>query len=474
MRLEKMRYRAKVHAADSFGLLSRLLIRLLAAMLSLALSAAGLAQQPSRNVGRAQSMVAATKAKKKSAKGQLGTVQPDRAVNTAADAIRPFHVNFPKAVLDDLRRRIAATRWPERETVTDGSQGVQLATIKKLASYWQTDYDWRKVEAKLNRLPQFITTIDGVDIHFIHVKSRHPNALPIIITHGWPGSIIEQLKVIEPLTNPTANGGSATDAFDVVIPSLPGYGFSGKPSATGWDPIRIARAWITLMQRLGYTRFVAQGGDWGNAVTEQMALIAPPGLIGIHTNMPATVPPDIDKVAFAGGPAPSGLSADEKQAYDQLNFFYQNGLGYAQEMSHRPQTLYGIGDSPVGMAAWMLDHDARSYALIARVFDGQSEGLTRDDILDNVTLYWLTNTTVSSARLYWESKLAFFAPKGIAIPVAVTAFPDELYQAPRSWTERAYPKLIYYNKVDKGGHFAAWEQPELFAAEMRAAFKTLR
>jgi pimeloyl-ACP methyl ester carboxylesterase len=474
MRLEKMQYPAKAHAAGSFGLPSRLLIMLLAAMMSLALSATALAQQPARTAGQTQGVVAATKAQKKSTKNQLSTVQLGAAADSAADAIRPFHVNFPKAALDDLRRRIAATRWPEQETVTDGSQGVQLATIKKLASYWQTDYDWRKVEAKLNSLPQFITTIDGLDIHFIHVKSRHANALPLIITHGWPGSVIEQLKIIDPLTDPTAHGGSATDAFDVVIPSLPGYGFSGKPAATGWDPIRIARAWITLMKRLGYTRFVAQGGDWGNAVTEQMALIAPAELIGIHTNMPATVPPDIDKAAFAGGPAPSGLSADEKHAYDQLNFFYQNGLGYAQEMSHRPQTLYGIGDSPVGMAAWMLDHDARSYALIARVFDGQSEGLTRDDILDNATLYWLTNTTVSSARLYWESKLAFFAPKGIAIPVAVTAFPDELYQAPRSWTERAYPKLIYYNKVGKGGHFAAWEQPELFAAEMRAAFRTLR
>jgi pimeloyl-ACP methyl ester carboxylesterase len=469
MRLEKMQYPAKAHAAGSFGLLSRLLI-----MLLVTLSATVLARHPARTAGQPQAVVTATRAQKKGTKNQLNTVRLNTAADSAADAIRPFHVNFPKAALDDLRRRVAATRWPEQETVTDGSQGVQLATIKKLANYWQTDYDWRKVEAKLNALPQFITTIDGLDIHFIHMKSRHPKALPLIITHGWPGSIIEQLKIIDPLTNPTAHGGSATDAFDIVIPSLPGYGFSGKPATTGWDPIRIARAWITLMKRLGYTRFVAQGGDWGNAVTEQMALIAPPELIGIHTNMPATVPPDIDKAAFAGGPAPSGLSADEKHAYDQLNFFYQNGLGYAQEMSHRPQTLYGIGDSPVGMAAWMLDHDARSYALIARAFDGQSEGLTRDDILDNITLYWLTNTTVSSARLYWESKLAFFAPKGITIPVAVTAFPEELYQAPRSWTERAYTKLIYYNKVDKGGHFAAWEQPELFATEMRAAFRTLR
>jgi len=388
--------------------------------------------------------------------------------------VRPFQFHAPDEALADLRRRIGATKWPSRELVTDGSQGVQLATMRELARYWQTDYDWRKVEARLSALPQFMTNIDGVDIHFIHVRSKHPNALPPIVTHGWPGSIIEQLKIIDPLTNPTGHGGSASDAFDVVIPSLPGYGFSGKPTTTGWDPIRIARAWIVLMKRVGYTRFVAQGGDWGNAVTEQMALIAPPELIGIHTNMPATVPADIDKAAFAGGPAPSGLSADEKHAYDQLTYFYQNGLGYAGEMSHRPQTLYGIDDSPIGLAAWMLDHDARSYELMARVFGGQKEGLTRDDILDNVTLYWLTNTGVSSARLYWESKLAFFAPKGIAIPVAVTAFPEELYQAPRSWTERAYPKLIYYSKANKGGHFAAWEQPETLVNDLRAAFKSLR
>jgi pimeloyl-ACP methyl ester carboxylesterase len=313
-----------------------------------------------------------------------------------------------------------------------------------------------------------------VDIHFIHVRSKEKNALAVIVTHGWPGSIIEQLKIIDPLTNPTAHGGTAADAFDVVIPSLPGYGFSGKPTTLGWDPIRIARAWAVLMDRLGYKRYVAQGGDWGNAVTEQMALLQPTGLIGIHTNMPATVPAEIDAAAFAGAPAPSGLSADEKQAYDQLAYFYKHGLGYAQEMANRPQTLYGIGDSPVGMAAWMLDHDARSMALMSRVFDGQREGLTRDDILDNVTLYWLTNTTVSSARLYWESKLAFFAPKNVPIPAAVTAFPDELYQAPQSWTEKAYPKLVHYNRVEKGGHFAAWEQPETFVAELRAGFKSLR
>lgn len=393
----------------------------------------------------------------------------------AADAaIRSFRVNFPDADLVDLHRRIAATRWPERETVADQSQGVQLATMQQLADCWANDYDWRKVEARLNALPQFVTTIDGLEIHFIHVRSKQANALPVIVTHGWPGSIIEQLKIIGPLTDPTAYGGKAEDAFDVVIPSLPGYGFSGKPTTTGWDPIRIARAWVVLMQRLGYTRYVAQGGDWGNAVTEQMALLTPPGLIGIHTNMPATVPADVAKALQFGQPPPSGLSAEERGAWDQLDFFYKHGLGYAQEMANRPQTLYALADSPIGLAAWMLDHDARSELLIARVFDGQPEGLTREDILDNVTLYWLTNTAVSSARLYWESKLPFFAPKGVQIPTAVSVFPDEIYAAPRSWTEKAYPKLIYYNRLPKGGHFAAWEQPQLFTQELRVAFRPLR
>ncbi len=368
---------------------------------------------------------------------------PEQLVAATEDnAIRPFRVNVPEADLVDLRRRVKATRWPDKETVTDQSQGVQLATIQKLARYWSTEYDWRKCEAKLKALPHFITEIDGLDIQFIHVRSKHENALPLIVTHGWPGSIIEQLKIVDP--------------------------------TTGWDPVRIARAWTVLMKRLGYTRFVAQGGDWGDSITEQMALQAPPELLGIHTNMPATVPADIQKALHLGSPPPSGLSADERHAYDQLDFFYKHGLGYANEMANRPQTLYGIADSPVGLAAWILDHDARSYELMARVFDGKTEGLMRDDVLDNITLYWLTNTAVSSARLYWENKLAFFDVKNITIPVAVSAFPDELYQAPRSWAERAFPKLIHYNKLDKGGHFAAWEQPQLFSSEMRAAFRSLR
>jgi pimeloyl-ACP methyl ester carboxylesterase len=410
------------------------------------------------------------------ATGLIPLLADDAAGSSANDpnAIRPFHFNFPDEALTDLHQRITATRWPDKETVGDESQGVQLATVQALARYWATDYDWRKCEAKLNALPMFVTTIDGLDIQFIHVRSHNTNALPVIITHGWPGSVIELLKVIGPLTDPTAYGGRAEDAFDVVIPSMPGYGFSGKPTAPGWDPAHIARAWIVLMKRLGYTQFVAQGGDWGDAITEQMALQAPPELLGIHVNMPATVPPEIDKAAFSGAPAPSGLSPEERHAYDQLSFFYTHGLGYAIEMKNKPQTLYGIADSPVGLASWMIDHDARSYELIARVFDGKTEGLTRDDILDNITLYWLTGTAISSARLYWENNLAFFAPKNITIPVAVSVFPDEIYAAPRSWTERAYPKLIYYNRLDKGGHFAAWEQPEAFSKELRAGFASLR
>jgi pimeloyl-ACP methyl ester carboxylesterase len=386
--------------------------------------------------------------------------------------IRPFEVNVPEEELVELRRRINATRWPERETVMDQPQGVQLARIQKLAHYWATEHDWRKVEAKLNSLPQFITTIDGLDIHFIHVSSKHDNALPLIVTHGWPGSIIEQLKIIDPLTNPTAHGASASDAFHVVIPSLPGYGFSGKPTTIGWDPVRIARAWVELMKRLGYTKFVAQGGDWGAIIVDMMGVQAPPELIGIHTNMAGAVPSNISKEVQTGGPMPPDLSAEERHAFEQLKFFFAKGVAYGLEMGNRPQTLYGIADSPIGLAAWILDHDARSLELISRVFDGVTEGLTRDDVLDNITLYWLTNTGISSARLYWENKLPFFDVKNVSIPV--TAFPDEIYTAPRSWVERAYPKLIYYNKPNKGGHFAAWEQPQLLSEDVRACFRSLR
>jgi pimeloyl-ACP methyl ester carboxylesterase len=394
--------------------------------------------------------------------------------NNDKNSIRPFQVNFPEAELNDLRRRIKATKWPESETVTDTTQGVQFNTIQKLARYWGTDYDWQKCETKLKSLPHFITEIDGLDIHFIHVRSKHENALPLIVTHGWPGSIIEQLKIIDPLTNPTAHGASASDAFDLVIPSMPGYGFSGKPTTPGWGPERIASAWIVLMKRLGYSKFVAQGGDWGALIVDFMGVQAPPELLGIHTNMAGAVPPEIDKAAFAGAEPPSGLSDDEKRSYDRLTYFYKHGLAYALEMGNRPQTLYGIADSPVGLAAWIIDHDIWSYKLIARVFDGRSEGLTRDDILDNITFYWLTNTGVSSARLYWENKHAFFAPKGVTVPVAVSVFPEEICPVSRNWIERAYPKLIHFNKLDKGCHFAAWEQPELFVKELRTAFKTLR
>ena len=390
-----------------------------------------------------------------------------------ATAIRPFSVNVPETELAELRQRIRATRFPEKETVNDFTQGVPLATVQKLAHYWATEYDWRKVEARLNAVPNFITEIDGLNIHFIHVRSTHPNALPLIVTHGWPGSIIEQLKIIDPLVNPTAHGKSASDAFDIVIPSMPGYGFSGKPTATGWDAQHIARAWIVLMKRLGYTKFVAQGGDWGAIVTELMGAQGDPALIGIHTNMPNAVPVEIDAAASANKPVPSGLSDEERRAYERLAFFYTQ-VYYAFHMGTRPQTLVGLADSPVGLATFMIDHDARSLELIARSFNGVAEGLTRDDVLDNVTLFWLTNTGVSAARLYWEHKLGFFTPKGVKIPVAVSSFPDDLYPMPRSWAERAYPKLIHYNALPKGGHFAAWEQPQLLTEEIRVGFRSLR
>jgi pimeloyl-ACP methyl ester carboxylesterase len=398
---------------------------------------------------------------------------------TGAEAVRPFTIHVPQSDLDDLRRRVAATRLPDRQTVTDFSQGVPLATIQKLADYWATDYDWRKVEARLNSYPNFVTEIDGLDIHFIHVRSKHENAMPVIVTHGWPGSVIEQLKIIDPLVDPTAHGGSAADAFDVVVPSMPGYGFSGRPTTPGWGPIHIARAWNVLMKRLGYDRYVAQGGDWGAIIVDTMGVQAPPELIGIHTNMAGVITPDIDKAAGAGAPVPSGLSDEEKHAYEQLKFVYTKGVGYAYQMGLRPQTLYGIADSPIGLAAYLLDHDARSLELIARSFDGQVEGLSRDDVLDNVTLTWLTNTGVSSGRLYWErlaegAGFGFFNVKGVTLPVAVSAFPDDLFQTPRSWAEKAYPNLVYYSKHDKGGHFAAWEQPTLLVADMRAGFRPLR
>jgi len=406
------------------------------------------------------------------------TSQPQKKGEHPMDEIRPFHFHASDEALADLKKRVVATKWPDKEQVPDTTQGVQLATMQSVAQHW-AGYDWRKCEARLNAVPNFITEIDGLDVHFIHVKSKHEHALPMIVTHGWPGSIIEQMKIIAPLTDPTAHGGTAADAFDLVIPSLPGYGFSGKPREVGWNPPRIAKAWAVLMQRLGYKKYAAQGGDWGNAVTEIMALQEPPGLIGIHTNMPATIPPDISKALAAGTP-PANLTADERHAWDQVVFFNTTGLGYAIEMNNRPQTLYALADSPIGLAAWMIDHDDRSEKMIARAFAGQSEGLSKDDVLDNVTLYWLTNTAISSARLYWDNAHhpagpgGFFDARGIKIPVAVTAFPEEIYTAPKSWAEKAYPKLVHYNKAPKGGHFGAWEQPAFFVEEMRASFKSLR
>lgn len=396
----------------------------------------------------------------------------------AAATIRPFHIEVPQKKLIDLKQRIIATQWPDQEIVKDATQGVQLATVQAMAKYWTTKYNWRKVESRLNALPQFITNIDGVDIHFIHVRSKYKNALPVIITHGWPGSIIEQLKIVGPLTDPEAYGGKAEDAFDVIIPSIPGHGFSGKPAELGWNPERVADAWIVLMKRLGYKKYVAQGGDWGNAISEIMALKSPEGLLAIHTNMAATVPSSITSALASGKPMPEGLSSDEQNAYRQLDFFFKKGLAYANEMGLRPQTLYGVADSPIGLAAWMLDHDDQSYKLITRVFNGQQEGLTRDDVLDNITLYWLTNTAVSSARLYWETfqvaKGGFFDPRNVTIPVAVSVFPNEIYAAPENWAKEAYPNLVYYNKLNTGGHFAAWEQPKLFSEELRSSFRSFR
>ena len=484
MQFEKVKYTAKAHTMSAFGLLSRLLVVFFAATVSLALTATVLAQQPAQTAGQIEGVVKALAAtppttSKETALEQLNTAGPDTATDTTAAAIRPFRINIPQEALDDLRRRLAATRWPDQETVTDRSQGVQLATMKELVYYWQTGYDWRKAEAKLNALPQFVTTIDGVEIYFIHVKSRHPNALPVIITHGWPGSIIEQLKIIGPLTDPTAHGGSAEDAFDVVIPSLPGYGFSGKPTGAGWDPDHIARAWAELMKRLGYNRYVAQGGDWGSPISSEMARQAPAGLLGIHINLPATLPSEVVAALAVGGPAPAGLSQQERAVYDALLTYAKKGSSaYFAMMTARPQTIgYGVTDSPAGLAAWILVHPG----FAQWTYGGDPEkSPTKDDVLDNITLYWLTNSGTSSGRLYWENMgrsaigSAAWKTAEISLPVAITVFPEDVYRAPETWARRAYRNLIYFHEVDKGGHFAAWEQPQLFSEEIRAAFRSLR
>ncbi|MEX0270178.1 epoxide hydrolase family protein [Leptolyngbyaceae cyanobacterium UHCC 1019] len=456
--LKKVHYPTKVHTVIAV-LLSRLLVALFVATVFLAPLTRVLAQQPAQTSTQTQ--------------------VTDRAIATEDNAIRPFSVHVPQAAIDDLRRRIAATRWSDKETVADQSQGVQLATMQDLVRYWGTEYDWRKAEAKLNALPQFVTNIDGLDIHFIHIRSKHPNALPLIITHGWPGSVFEQLKIIDPLIDPTAYGGRAEDAFDLVIPSIPGFGFSGKPTSTGWNPDRIARTWADLMKRLGYTRYVAQGGDWGSPISSAMARQAPAGLLGIHINLPATVPPDVAAVLASGGPAPAELSEQERAAFDSLDTLNKQKRAYAAVMGTRPQTVgYGLTDSPIGLAAWMLGHPG--FAQWTDRGGNSEKSPTKDEVLDNITLYWLTNSAVSSARLYWEngstSILNAIAQKTseISLPVSITVFPGENYRAPETWTRRAYRNLIYFHEVDKGGHFAAWEQPQIFSEEIRAAFRSLR
>jgi pimeloyl-ACP methyl ester carboxylesterase len=457
-KLKKVHYKTKAPTAGTFVLLSRLFVTLFVVTVFLALPAHMLVQQSTQSGGQNQDAA--------------------RAIATEDNAIRPFHINVPQEALDDLRRRIAATRWPDKETVVDQSQGVQLATMKEFVRYWGTAYDWRKAEAKLNALPQFVTNVDGLDIHFIHVRSKNPNALPLIVTHGWPGSVFEQLKIIDPLTNPTVYGGRSKDAFDLVIPSIPGFGFSGKPKGTGWDPDHIARAWADLMKRLGYTRYVAQGGDWGSPISSAMARQAPAGLLGIHINLPATIPPDVAAILARGGPAPTGLSEKERAAFDSLDTLYKKKRAYAVVMGTRPQTVgYGLTDSPTGLAAWMLGHPGFAQWMDS---DGDSKkSPTKDEVLDDITLYWLTNSAVSSARLYWENNNSILNAAAqktaeISLPVAITVFPKEEYRAPQTWARRAYRNLIYFHEVGKGGHFAAWEQPQIFSEEIRAAFRSLR